>query len=440
MSALLLAVALTACVPARWDSADVKTLDLVKDTPINCLLIDEPRWSRDFITAAKAKGLSLLGVVASDDAAKRASALGFDALVVEGTNDVKAEGATVVRLPIRTRMDLAKPGPVAGTTQGLWPGVHVEKDGAVVAAPTGAPWIDTNAGFLRYVRSSVGAGVPVWIANRPPEGEALNGRRYVQAIADAAMSGAQWVLALDKRFFASLTEGDPKALGEWKQINTALRFYNDQRQYWQWPDRSMLALLQDGGSGALYSGGFMDMMGARHIPATIVPATRFMTNTPDGVKLLLNIDPSALSDAEKEKVKDVARGGAMIVNGPPGWKLSMAEGGAITFSKDQVKQLDEAWKEINSLVGRRNFGVRIFGAPSMLSNLKASPDGKRLAIHLVNYSDYPVEQISLHLEGKWTKATLLTPEGPHKGDLYPMEEGAGVDIDKVADVAIVVVE
>lgn len=441
MTALLLAaVAVTSCVPARWDSSDPKTLALLDGTPINCLLVDEQHWSKAFSDAAKARGLALYGVVTSADAVNRARLMGFDALTVEGTTDLKIDGTTVIRLPVRSRMDLRQPGPVAGTTQGLWPGVHVEKDGGVVSAPTGAPWIDTNGGFLRYVRSSVGSGTPVWLGIRPPEGEVLSARRYIQAIADAAMSGAQWVVALDKSFFESLTGGNDKALAEWKKITAALKFYRDQRQYWQWPDKSTLTLLQDGDSGALYSGGFLDMMGSRHIPATIVPTPRFMEYTPQGVRLLLNIDPSSLDDAGKEKVKAVARGGAMIVNGPPGWKVSAAEGDAITFTKEQVKQIDDAWREINSLVGRRNFGVRIFGAPGMLSNMKASPDGKRLAIHLVNYTDYPVEQISLHFDGKWTKATVITPTGESKGDLFAMEEGTGVELEKVDGVAIVVVE
>ena len=440
MNALLLAAVLSTCVPARWGAADVASLPLLDGTPVNCLLLDEPAWKPGLIEAARARKLSLLAVVANDAAARRALALGFDGLVAEGNAQVSVSDKPVIRLPARAKMDLANPGEIAGTIQGLWPGIHVEKDGAVVAAPTGAPWIDTNSGFLRFVKASVPASTAVWIANRPPEHEVLSGRRYVQALADAAMTGARWVLAVDTGLFGLMEKGDARALSAWKEIVSALRFYEQNAQYAQWPDNSQLALLQDSETGALYSGGFMDMMGARHIPAVILPTGKLLATTPEGVRLLLNIAPALLSEAQKEQVKNVARSGAMVVNGPPGWKLSLAEGSAITFSKEQVKQLDEAWREINGLVGRRNFGVRVFGAPGMLSSLKKSPDGERLAIHLVNYTDYPVEQISLHLEGKWSKATVLTPQGNRAGDLYPLEEGTGVDVDKVVDVAIVIVE
>ncbi len=440
MNALLLAAVLSTCVPARWDAPDAAALSLLDGTPISCLLMEEPAWKPDVIEAARARRLGLLAVAANDAAAQRAAALGFDAIVAEGNTQVSAGPKPVVRLLARAKMDLARPGEIAGTNQGLWPGIHVEKDGGVVAAPTGAPWIDTNVGFLRFVKASVPATTAVWIANRPPENEVLSGRRYVQALADAAMTGARWVLAIDKGLQRLLLDRDARALASWQQIVSALSFYERNAEYAQWPEASQLALLQDGESGALYSGGFMDMMGARHIPAVILPTGKLLATTPEGVRLLLNIAPASLSEEQKERVKGVARSGAMVVNGPPGWKLALADGSAITFSKEQVKQLDEAWREINGLVGRRNFGVRVFGAPGMLSSLKRSPDGKRLAIHLVNYTDYPVEQISLHLEGKWSRATLLTPQGKRAGDLYPMEEGTGVDVDKVVDVAIVVVE
>ena len=60
--------------------------------------------------------------------------------------------------------------PVAGTNQGVWPG---RAHGGEVRG-YGRPWIDTNSGFLRYVRAATDA--PAWIANRPPEARRAAGR------------------------------------------------------------------------------------------------------------------------------------------------------------------------------------------------------------------------------------------------------------------------
>ena len=61
--ALLLAAQPSAWIPARWPSGDPKTLEIVRQTPINCLLLEEPFWSAAFSGAADAKGIVTLGVV-----------------------------------------------------------------------------------------------------------------------------------------------------------------------------------------------------------------------------------------------------------------------------------------------------------------------------------------------------------------------------------------
>jgi len=53
----------------------------------------------------------------------------------------------------------------------------------------------------------------------------------------------------------------------------------------------------------------------------------------------------------------------------------------------------------NSEVGHTNLGARLFNVSSMLSNLVCTPDGKHVALHLVNYTDFPVESITAHVLG-----------------------------------------
>lgn len=444
--ALLLQPGVHDCNPMRWSFASAESLARLEGAPVNCLAVAGASLTPEFARSARQRGIRLLAIVSGPGEAKSAMASGADALWVEADADpapvrAVAGGAPVLHFPLRAAMNLTDPGPVAGTVQGLWPGIHVEKEGALAAAPTGAPWIDTNAGFLRYLRASVPADTPVWIANRTPPGTAWPASRYVQAIADAALAGARWVVDLDEGLMKAWIGGDARALAAWRRIASALAFYERHAKWRDLPDYSTLAVLQDTTSGALYSGGFLDMIGARHVPVTVAPAGRILEARLPDVRLLLNIDPSSLTDAQQERVREIARGGAMVVNGPPGWKLDPAENPQrITFDEQQIRRLDEAWREINSLIGRRNFAARIFGAPSMLSSLKATADRNTLALHLVNYSDYPVESISVHLNGKFSRARLLTPQGERPGDLYPLEEGTGVDIDKVEDVAILLVE
>lgn len=95
------------------------------------------------------------------------------------------------------------------------------------------------------------------------------------------------------------------------------------------------------------------------------------------------------------------------------------------------------------MINRRNLGVRLFNVSSMLSYMQASRDGKQAVLHLVNFSGYPVENVTAHVLGKFQKAWLLTPEGGKKALApYEVEEGpaTGLDIDVVPVAAAVVME
>ena len=403
---LLLTPALAACVSVRWPATAPESLSLLEGTPINCVLVESA--PPPFREAAARRNITVLT-------------------------------PSELPLPPRNRIDFHKDGVVA-TSQGLWPGIHIEHDGATAAAPTGAPWIDTNAGFLRFARASAPKGSTVWIANRPPTGRVLNARDYIHAIGDAAMNGARWVLDLQPDFWQRLAKGDAEARKEWDRIVKVVQFYETNRALCDLPDYSGLVLVQDESDGALLSGGFLDMLAARHIPAYALPPTHLDSGLLPGLQMLLNVDPGDMTPEEKAQATNAARKGATLVNGPPGWKVSLPQGEAITFDKDQIRKLDDAWKEINGLVGRRNFGVRVFGAPGMLSNLKTVPNARRLVLHLLNYTDYPVESISIHLRDKFKSARLLTPDGEKPVELYDLDEATAVDIAKITDAAILIVE
>ncbi len=426
------------CVPARWDSAAPATLRLVKGTPINCLLLDPPYWSAEFIKEARAAGIRVLPVVRFEAEAARAAALDCDGLVAEGAVRLPKTALPVIRLA--NRGELTFSAPVEGTAQGLWPGIRVEKDGASAAAPTGAPWIETNGGFLRFARTVSAPGAEFWIAMRPPEDQALSGRNYVQALADAAMHGATWVLALDPGFREGLFAGREQYLKEWEQMAAEWRFLVKVREFGRWRDHGSLTLIQDSESGALFSGGFADMLAARHIPATITPGARAAGITKETSQVLLNIEPVAEGSERRKLLLDLARRGITIMNSPLDWNPGKPAGGSFTFPEDEIKELSDAWREINSMLGRRNFGLRVFGAPGALSNLKISPDGKKVAIHLLNYTGYPLQNISLHLAGRYSKARMITAAGETNPAVYPIEEGIEIEVDRLDGVAVIVVE
>ncbi len=130
-----------------------------------------------------------------------------------------------------------------------------------------------------------------------------------------------------------------------------------------------------------------------------------------------------------------------MLTGPPGWKFESLRKDDITLGKADLDRLDEIWKELNSLTGRTNLGARLFNVSSMLSNLLEAPDQKQLVLQLVNYTDFPVENITAHVLGTFHTARLYRPKRqPQTLETYAVEDGTGIDIDNIGALGTVVLE
>jgi hypothetical protein len=207
------------------------------------------------------------------------------------------------------------------------------------------------------------------------------------------------------------------------------------------PEYGKLAVVQDPSKGGLLSGGILDMIAVKHTPVRPVPRQKLSPEALAGATMAVNIDPDALTPEQKEVLRDFARSGNMLLTGPPGWKDQEPAAGRITLEKNELEKLNDIWRDVNSMIGRRNLGVRLFNVSSMLSNVMASEDGKTVVLHLVNYADYPVESVTVQFVGTFRRATLLTPEGVEKAlEIYTSEDTRGVDIDKVAVCATIKLE
>lgn len=440
-------------VPMRWPTAELASLEILQGTPVNCLLLEGAQWNQPLIAAAHKRGMSVLGVVHPGPSAakdmERAAGLQLDGVVAEGDFPGDAgeklrryaadSKLTLISMPSRAGIHFAE-RPIVATGQAVWPGIVAEEEGKTKAAPSGGPWINTNGGFLRFVRSAA-QGATVWLGNTPPPKTVITPERYMQAIADAAIIGARWVIALDDDFFKRLSGNDASAMRDWKKIAAFSGWYEEHREWKAMQPLSELAILQDVDSGALYSGGVLDMIAVKHTPVRPVPSHSLTPGRMEGIRMAVDVDPSSLTDEQKAALAAFRRAGGSTLSGPATWKFPPVTPSRITLSDEDVKTLDEIWKEMNHMTGRRNLGVRLFNVSSMLSNLVSVPDGSRAVLHLVNYSGYPVENVTVHLLGKYRAAELVAPgEKPKNLQVYEVEDGTGVDVDSVGVAAALVLE
>lgn len=445
--------ALPDLVPARWASSDPASLDLVRSTPVNCLLVEQSNWSKAFNDEAAKRGVTAFALIypgpEAPASAQRAIELRFAGGVLEGAFDaaqrsavrktLTAANASIIELTLRSDLPLDGKAPVIGTFQGVWPGVQIDEGGTHKAAPSGAPWIDTNTGFLRFARASTTS--TMWMANQPPKGQSFGAERYIQAIGDAAMAGARWVIALDEQFNAKLLSGDKKTVDAWRRIAKVLEYFEAHKDWRRAEPFAKLALVEDADSGALLSGGILDMIAVKHTPVRPIPSRRLDQKSLAASQLAVNVDPESLNADQKEALKVFTRAGGTLLTGPPGWKFPTPAKGQITLEKDDLKKLDDIWRELNSMTGRKNLGARLFNVSSMLSNLLELPGRNEVLLHLVNYSDFPVENVTVHVLGSYKSAMLYSAEGqPISVTGYPVDDGTGFDIDRVASVATLLLQ
>ena len=434
-------------VPVRWPWSDAQSLELLKGGAVNCLLVND--YTAEFAAAAQKAGAAVLAVIApggdTSASVRRAVSAGLDGIVLEGefpeqttaAAQQAATGRTVIEFVSRQRLALNSAAPVLATYQAVWPGIPEDAD-THKAGPTNSVWIDTNTGFVRAVRAW---GNPtLWLANQPPPKTIVTGSRYLQAIADAAASGARWVIALDSDFAARLHRREEGALGDWRRMNRLLAWFESHPEWRSMNEYGKLALVQDPAKGGLVSGGILDMIAVKHTPVRAIPRQRLTPDALNGATMAVNVDADDLTPEQKDVLRAFTRSGGTLLTGPPGWKDQSPRDG-ITLDKAELARLNDIWREVNSMIGRRNLGVRLFNVSSMLSNVLVSGDGKTEIVHLVNYSDFPVENITLYFLGDYGRATLITPDGIEKPlEIYSNDEGKGIDIAKIAVCASVRLE
>ncbi len=434
-------------VPMRWPWSDAQSLDLLTKSPINTLLL--PPSSPLAATAAE-RGLNAMLVVRSGAdplaAAEEVRKEKLAGLVLEGSfppqitaklrDMLTGSPAIVVELTSRANMHLAGSDPIIGTFQGVWPGIQVTDSGKAKAGPSGTAWIDTNAGFLRAARAFNHSAV--WLGSTPPTDQVVRGERYLQAIGDASMVGARWIVALDDHFASDLHQHDAGALKTWTRMLELLRYYESHPEWRDLPPGGKLAVVQDAEHGSLLSGGILDMIGVKHTPVRAIPPQKLTSDSLKGASMAVNVEPGALNPEQMEVLRTFTRGGGTLLTAPPGADLAVpGDKNRITLDENELKHIDDLWHDVQSMIGRKNLGVRLFNVASMLSNLESAPNGS-IYVQLVNYSEYGVENVTVHALGKFKKAHLYMPGGVEKDlEVYEQEDGSGVDLDKVDVVATV---
>ncbi len=230
-------------------------------------------------------------------------------------------------------------------------------------------------------------------------------------------------------------------MSQWKAMNRLLLYFEQHPEWRHLHPYGKLVLIQDPAKGGLVSGGILDMIGVKHMPVRVVPRQMLTTEALQGAAIVVNLDTGAFTASQESVLREFTRAGGKLLTGPPGWSDAKPKAGTFTLDKPDVDRLGDIGQEVNSMVSRNSFGIRVFNAATMLSNVLVSADGKTIVVQLANYSDYPVQNLTVVFPSGYKRAAIVTPEGTQQTlEIFPAPDASGVGIENVSVCAAITLE
>jgi hypothetical protein len=250
------------------------------------------------------------------------------------------------------------------------------------------------------------------------------------------MGGARWIVSMDDDLQKRLLDREDGAMRAWQQINTYIRYFDENPEWRRYRPYSQLALVEDSGSGGLLSSGLLDMLSVQHTAVRALPTRRLNAKTLQGARVVLNVDTETVDARQKQDLDSFAESGGTVVNAPRGWRFPPTSPDQTVPDRRQIDQMQPIWEPTYTATARKNFGIRTFNTSSVLFHLLSAPDGRSLLVHLLNYADLPAQDVTVYVLGAWKKARLYRPEAPAEElPVYPVKDGTGVDVAKISVVA-----
>ncbi|HTT65513.1 MAG TPA: hypothetical protein VMG35_26880, partial [Bryobacteraceae bacterium] len=393
------------------------SLDLLRDTPFNCVIVtwagdnagaglerEQHRIVREYAAQAHQRGIAVMGAVPSAAALSRTAAdamdAGLDGLVLEN-GGAETGQAAAAKLPVVVL-------PKAATA----PGVRLfSEGGAVQATPTSEPWLDSNLWLVSLLKAR-GAG-PAWLGYKL---EASSASDYTRAIADAAAAGGHWVVAPDDALLTGLASGAPQAKTQWRQIATAAQFFEKHTDWRRFQPAGPLGILQPANDAGDEN---LNLIARRRIPYRLLDRAALIGPDLAGFSAVLALG-CALSDGEKAALTRFAQKGGLAIVGPDwggtvpkekDFEVRPTGEGRIAVYRDEEPDPEALSKDVLYLMGKDHLGIRLFHAVTVLPVVREDPGGRQLLIQLVNYASLPAETVTLRLAGDYRRARLYGLDG-----------------------------
>jgi len=403
-------------------------LELLKGTPINCLIVDwadgrpedsaQQQALKPLLEAGRRMRLSFVAKIALKEdtgvSVAAARAAGISAVMLGDASGQSFELPAMRQFP-RDKAAWETASTIFSATENVWPGLNLEtmNGDTALAGPTGIPWVNSNAWFSLLARE-LAPGKTLWLDFDPPAAStALPPAAYALAVADSHAYGSRWIISLDDKLRVALAKGNSQALSVWARLCEAVAFFEGHRAWQAFKAQGILAIISDfRGDNAYLSGEVLNLLNRRQVQFRIIERARSLP-TLAGLKAILWLDNEAPSAEQHAQLLGFVQQGGLVIAAaywgapdvPPNkkdpsllYKLYNLGKGQIAVAEEGFQDPYQVAVDTHLLVSRRNDLVRLYNPETTNCHYSVESEsphkGKRL-VQVLNYSSEPAAYVTL---------------------------------------------
>jgi hypothetical protein len=332
-------------------------------------------------------------------------------------------------------------------TDGAWPGVSRGGD-VVIATATQKPWINANGYLARYLRALY-PDRPAALGYLPDERAGLKPGRLAPfetlelALIEAWVFGGNYLLAVEPRYREALLRSDERAVSAWKRLGRTARWLRRNAPLFGQPVAPAVTALIEQGEACAELANLLYRHGASPAlePAGRPPAPN---GAPRTLLAAVNISPPA-EEARKLILAHAESGCTVVVDGAsadPWWRAggmrllrqqedrdfySVGRGRIVAY-KEPVSDQSSFASDVVDLITPERRPVRVWSVHAgIFVGTAAPPDAGKALLHIVNYGSPLAHDAMAQIQGAFTRAVMLRPDGPPL-DLKPVRRGPVTEV------------